>query len=156
MRLVALSFASLVLAPLAACGSDDDGYDDVVLCDQETSKDEFVIGLQKAGEAGTFDFSLTSFSPAPPAQGNNAWSVMVMSTGAAAAPVTGAELLVTPFMPKHQHGPGIDPEVTPTATDGEYDVTPINLWMPGIWEVTIEVEAGGQTDQAVFRACIPS
>lgn len=153
MRRVDIALA-LLLAPLAACGSDTPD-DEVVNCDLETDKDEFVVGLTKAGEQGVFDFSLLSFTPAPPAAGENAWSLEVMSSGATAAPVTGAVMDVIPFMPKHQHGPGEDPVIAP-GVDGTYDVSKINLWMPGIWEVTIEATSGGQTDQAVFRTCIPS
>lgn len=155
MRLVALSLASLVLAPLVACGSDAPD-DEVVNCDLETTTDDFVVGLTKSGDQGIFEFSLMSFTPAPPSAGENAWNLKVMSTGASAAPVIDAVMDVIPFMPKHQHGPGEDPVIAPATNAGEYDVSKINLWMPGIWEVTIEATSGGRTDQAVFRTCIPS
>jgi hypothetical protein len=30
------------------------------------------------------------------------------------------------------------------------------MWMPGLWQTTIEASAGADSDSAVFAFCIPS
>ena len=70
------------------------------------------------------------------------------------APVDGATLEVTPFMPDHGHGTSINAVVTPSGSNGEYDVTPVNMWMPGYWEVTVDIDDQGTADSAVFKVCI--
>jgi hypothetical protein len=40
---------------------------------------------------------------------------------------------------------------------GQYTLSPINMWMPGLWEITISATAGDTVDDSVvFRFCIPS
>lgn len=138
----------------AACSSDGHGDDEPVNCAEETRDDEFVVGLQKTGQAGKLTFTLVESTPAPPARGDNKWILQVTSQ-AAAAPVTGAVMTVTPFMPDHQHGAQVDADITPMTEAGKYELDPVNLWMPGLWQTTIEVE-GADGDKAVFAFCIPS
>ncbi len=64
-------------------------------------------------------------------------------------------VVATPLMPDHGHGTPINAEVTELTTPGEYEVTPVNLWMPGLWEITIEVTNGADVSDAVtFAFCI--
>ena len=122
-----------------------------------TGTDTFVVGLDKPGAGGTLDFQLMSADPAPPARDDNAWIVQVnsMSSGIVGAPIDGATLAVTPFMPAHQHGSPIRAQVTPVAGQpGQYAIAPVNLWMPGVWETTIQATTGDTTDKAVYRFCI--
>ena len=145
---------------LAACGADD-GHSDAeepVNCTLVTA-DQFVVGLQKTGVNGMLDFRLMSATPAPPARGDNTWIVEIRSSnnGVVGAPISNATAHVTPFMPKHGH-PAISGEVTATATAGEYWLTGVNLWMPGVWETTVEVEAtaSSSADSAVYTFCLPN
>jgi hypothetical protein len=46
--------------------------------------------------------------------------------------------------------------IEPTGTVGEYELTPINFWMPGLWETTIDAASVSGDDTVVFRVCIPS
>ena len=39
---------------------------------------------------------------------------------------------------------------------GQYELAPVNLWMPGLWETTISASSATGTDSVVFRFCIPS
>ena len=57
-------------------------------------------------------------------------------------------------MPDHGHGASKEAIVTPSGTDGMYDVDPVNLWMPGFWEVRFNVMAAGASDRIVFAFCI--
>lgn len=142
--------AAYVFFLLAACGADDGGDPDVD-CTKVTGADTFVVGLEKMGATGALSFKLMSATPAPPARGDNSWVVQVNTAG---APLEGAQLQVTPFMPVHQHGSPIRATATATADAGQYKLEPVNLWMPGLWETTIRVSAGATTDSAVYKFCI--
>lgn len=159
MRLVVASFGFACLAT-ACMGGDMPPADDApVNCAAETRDDDFVIGLDKIGDAQTLDFKLMTADPAPPIRGDNTWVVLVsaMSGGVVGAPVAGASMTVTPYMPDHGHPSGKTVHVTPVpGSDGQYQLTPINLWMPGLWETTMDVTSAGGTDTVVFRFCIPS
>ncbi len=140
---------------VAACGGDDHD-DDPVDCTAVTGTDEFVVGLQKTGAGGMLDFQLMSAEPAPPARNDNTWVVQVssMQSGVVGVPIDGATLTVTPFMPEHQHGSPIRVTVTPAGTAGQYLLSPVNLWMPGVWETTIRATSGSTTDTAIYKFCI--
>jgi hypothetical protein len=155
----------LILGVVLATGAcsdhgDDDDHGMSYNCAEETRADEFVIGLAKPGEMGVYEFKLLSSDPAPPARGDNTWLVEINTMAAPVAPVSGATLRATPFMPDHDHGSGKSVLVTPMTAAGQYQLTPVNLWMPGLWEVTIQAEttvgSGKQQDRAVFRFCLPS
>ncbi len=146
----------VLLLGLAACGADDGGEDPEVDCSMITGVDTFVVGLDHAGKNGVYDFKLMSADPAPPTRGNNTWVVLVssMDAGVVGAPVDGATIKVTPFMPSHQHGTGVVAEVTPMTEAGQYQLSPVNLWMQGVWETTIRATVGDKTDTAVFKFCV--
>jgi hypothetical protein len=152
-----------VVLATGACsddGGDDDHHGESYNCVEETRDDEFVIGLTKPGEMGVYEFKLQSADPAPPARGDNTLVVEINTMAAPVAPVSGATLRATPFMPDHDHGSGKDVLVTPMTAAGQYQLEPVNLWMPGLWEVTIQAETattgGKQQDRVVFRFCLPS
>jgi hypothetical protein len=142
---------------LAACGTNDGGGgDDVVDCSTVTDVDTFVVGLDHVGKSGVFDFKLMDSMPAPPARGNNTWLLQVnaMNAGVVGAPVDGATIKVTPFMPSHQHGTGVAVEISAGASAGQYQLSPVNLWMQGVWETTIRATLDTATDTAVFKFCV--
>lgn len=115
-------------------------------------------GLPHQGANGNIDFQMMSIDPAPPARGDNTWVVQLnsMASGVVGDPMDGATLKVSPFMPSHQHGTPVEVEITPTGDPGQYQLSPVNLWMPGVWETTISATSGTTTDHAVYRFCIPS
>jgi hypothetical protein len=145
---------------LAACGGEGHGTDgdhdadEAVNCAQLVA-DQFVLGFQKAGQAGVLDFRIMSATPAPPARQDNAWSVQINALAGGAA-AEGAMITVTPFMPAHGHGAGKPVTVTAGSEPGRYELTPINLWMPGVWETTVDVKSAAGNDKVVFKFCIPS
>ena len=155
MRLV-LSLASLALGA-AACGSGTmtPDADEALACINSGRGDTYVIGLEHAGKSGQLDFKLMSATPAPPGFNDNTWVVQVnaMAAGVVGAPVTGATITVTPFMPDHQHGTPIRALVTEMA-GGQYKLSPINLWMPGYWEITLDVQTASAHDTVVYKFCI--
>ncbi len=136
-----------------ACSSDGGGGDDGTSynCAAETRDDDFVVGISKVGTNGV-QFKLLEATPAPPARGDNVWVLELTKAG---TPVNGAAMIVTPFMPDHQHGTPTDVLIEPMSGPGQYKLAPVNMWMPGLWETTIQVD-GPDADKAVFRFCIPS
>lgn len=145
-----VAVALVVIA--AACGGEETGDDeDVVNCEIETRDDDFVVGIAKSGQQMTF--TLLSATPAPPKRGDNAWTLQLTN---AAGPVTGATIVVSPFMPDHQHGTPIEVKVTPLPDAGQYELSPINMWMPALWETTVQATANGTTDRVIFKFCVPS
>ncbi len=119
-------------------------------CESDARAMKFELPLEAKGAKG-LSLSLLSADPAPPSRGDNRWMLAPKLEGADLA--DGAEWTVTPFMPSHGHGSSIRAEATPQA-DGSLEVTPINLWMPGLWEVTIGLKTGTVVDEAVFGFCI--
>ncbi len=145
----------LAVSLLAACSGDDGhGGDDPVDCTKVSGADEFVVGLAKDGSNGKFDFAMMSADPAPPRRDDNTWIVAINDMNG--APLEGATLTVTPFMPAHGHGTPIKVEVVPAGAPGQYTMSPVNLWMPGVWETTIRATsmAGTDTDSAIYTFCI--
>jgi hypothetical protein len=154
-----LSLAAIAL--LAGCGDsdppgdDDDEFVDALAsfdCDADTRDEDFFAGMSKTGDIG-IEVVLVESTPAPPSRGDNTFTVELRDDEGTL--IEGATFEVVPFMPDHNHGTPIDAEVTPHAeTPGRYQVTPVNLWMPGIWEVNVELSAPAEQD-VVFVFCIP-
>jgi hypothetical protein len=157
MATPALRFALVV--PLAFAGgacTTDDGQDEHADdeseggeqsdCEAETRDDEFMIGLSKSGQSVTATF--VSAEPAPPIKGDNTWTVMLSDPTAS---ITAA----IPFMPDHEHGTAVEAVVSATANPGEYVIEPVNLFMSGLWEITLDISTqAGTTDEVVFAFCV--
>ena len=106
-----------------------------------------------------YKFKLMSADPATPSRQQRGTWVIQINWEATGAPVTGASLTVTPFMPDHQHGPGdYTPQVqelVAPAPPGQYQISDINTWMPGYWEITIDAMTPDKVeDSAVFKVCV--
>ncbi len=151
MRLFLILGVTLSVGACADDPHDDTRYD----CEKETRQDEFVIGLTKPGENSRLEFKLLSSDPAPPARGDNTLVLQLSTMAAPTTPVSGASMSVSPFMPDHEHPSGKAVKITPLTEPGQYQLEPVNLHMPGLWEVTVEVD-GANSDRAVFRFCLPS
>ncbi len=149
----------IVCLGLAACSSSSGGADatEMVDCSTITGTDTLTTDLHHVGTAGLIDFKMISAMPAPPARDDNTWVIEIdsMANGVVGNPIAGASMTATPFMPAHQHGTPKQVIITPMTTSGQYQLQPVNLWMPGVWETTIKVTSP-QTDSAVFKFCIPS
>ena len=146
---------SLGLSVLPACADDGGGTNDIkVNCDLETRDDDWVIGLTKPGSEGVLSFEVVDTTI--PAVYDNRWVIQVNQTAGTAAPVENATLDITSHMPDHGHNSPIPPDVTAMPTAGQYELSPIYLPMPGLWEVTIQATAQTASDAVVFRVCIPN
>lgn len=157
VRAAMIATLSLLGGLLGACsgGGDTPAPDAGYNCELETRDDEFIAGIEKVSDGGVAVRIMES-TPAPPVRGDNVFQLELAGPGG--APLTGNTVKVTPFMPDHQHGSPIAVEVTAGAADGEYQAAPVNLWMPGLWEITVDAtpDGGGIADRerVVFRFCI--
>jgi YtkA-like len=151
--------ALFVLAPACSSSSASDAADageQPELCATDSRAQTFAPDMEQPGSSGTYSVKLQTITPNPVFKGNNVWNILVVDkTG---APVSGATIKVNPFMPDHGHGSSITPQIAPGSTPGTYDVTLLNLFMPGIWTITIVVTTGTApnvvTDQSVFTFCV--
>jgi hypothetical protein len=155
----ALMFSLACLSALTGCPADSkqastDGGgpspEAGTTCADDPLAETYMPGTKKTGSAGVLNFELTASEPGPPIKGNNTWTVKV--TDASDNAIKDAELIATPFMPRHGHGTQVDPTVTQTG-DG-YTITPLYLYMRGVWQVTIDAKVGTKHDSAVFSYCI--
>lgn len=148
--------APLLCLTLVGCDGDEDtgdeGNDDAAssVCAEETRTDAFAIALAKTGERHTV--TVADAMPAEPIRGDNAWTVLV--TDASGAAMTGLTMTAAGWMPDHGHGSPVETIVTELG-DGEYEMTPLNLFMAGYWEVTVELtDADGTADEVMFAVCV--
>jgi hypothetical protein len=131
--------------------SNDESTGAVQDCSTETRDDTYMLGLTKAGEHVQVKF--IDAVPAPPARFDNTWTVELLDMDD--APMPDMPMAVTPFMPEHQHGSTVVTHVEPGAEPGQYVLDPVNLHMPGLWDVTIDVTLPDMTtDSVTFTFCI--
>jgi hypothetical protein len=90
-------------------------------------------------------------SPNPIARGGNALELTV--SDASGAPKDGLAIAVVPWMPAMGHGASVVPTVTPKG-GGVYDVTDVELFMPGRWEVRLTIGAPA-TDHSTLVFDVP-
>jgi hypothetical protein len=153
-----LLLSSSALAVVTAChgGEPPPDADEALACINAGRGETYTVGLEHVGAAGVLDFKLMSATPAPPAFNDNTWVIQIhtMTSGVVGDPATGATIAVSPFMPDHQHGTPIRAKVEAMPTAGQYKLSPINMWMPGYWEVTISADTGTARDSVIYKFCI--
>ena len=165
-----LVLVSVFLAGLVACSesatpaSEGDGLvgedglplpDGTVACGEDPRVDDYVA-LDKHGELGVLSFRLSAVEPAPPAKGNNTFQLEI--NDAAGAPVEG-DLHVDLKMPDHGHGTSVKPAIDFDPQTERYTVSPLYLFMPGVWRIQLEAYQGsadGATplDRTALYFCI--
>ena len=153
--------ALALLGSLVACdGGDDMGgamADDAGMemdeprgCATETRADTYVFGMAKQGEH--VQVSFVDALPAPPERGDNTWRVAITQDG---APLPDVDVEVEPYMPDHMHGTSIAAHVTAADAPGEYVIEPVNMFMPGLWQVHLYLSLpDGSDDQVEFDFCV--
>lgn len=150
------SCAVVSIALLGSCGDDDhhDGDESAPACDDDVRGDDYVAGITAQG-AAQYSVALMDSNPSPPSKGDNIWSIELSDAQGVAA--AGMELKVSAFMPDHGHATTAIAVVTDDG-DGAYTISPVNLFMPGYWEISIEVvepEADSASlDTLMFKFCI--
>lgn len=149
---IIIAAAIACLGLLSGGCADDDGHQHGMTfsCADDGRAPAWVANNQASGDTVTVT---VNSDPVPPAKGDSTWTIMV--TDQNDAPLDGLTVDSTPFMPDHGHGTPLQETVTAGAQPGEYVLAPVNLWMPGYWEVTIDVDDGnGMTDSVMYAVCI--
>lgn len=154
MRVLAWSPVPLLLALGCDPAVEDDPADDAEPvardCAVEARADDYALGMRRSGER--LAVAILDATPAPPSRGDNTWRVRVEDDAGLPQPAT---IEVSTFMPDHQHGSSIAAQVEPTEATGEFVISPVNLFMPGLWEVTLDLQQeDGAEDAVVFRFCV--
>lgn len=112
--------------------------------------DEYAPGMTKASKSGRFKMRLLHANPAPPELGDNTWKIAIENSDGSSA--TGATIgSIQPYMPEHGHGTSVQAVVRAGDAPGTFEIERINLRMPKLWEVRIEVQSGTITDMVVFK-----
>jgi hypothetical protein len=137
--------------------SGDTGVEDTptAACATDPRAQAFTLNTKQASLKGTFSIAIESADPAPPQTNDNTWTIML--TDASDAPVQGATFKFDTYMPDHRHHGSITPDAQPGKSPGEYVISRLNLFMPGLWQITFTVTAsdGTTTDSVQWIYCVP-
>ncbi len=134
----------------------DDALMGEVSCVDDPRVDAYTANLKKPGQKGVYTFQLSQSDPAPPAKGTNAFVLKITDADGKAA---GGVLNVSLKMPDHGHGTSAVPIVTFDSATSSYTVTPLYLFMAGVWRIQFDAyvgdpDAGPATDSVAFFFCI--
>ena len=141
----------LVCVASAACDGDTSASS-AQDANNETSKwDNYVVGLEKAGDQGLLRVRLLLSDPIPQDTGFYNWTIEVVA--ADDTPVLGATVIAEPTMPAHGHG------TYPPTTDaqeqenpGHYLLSELDLFMAGVWRIEIIIETSdGVSDRVEYN-----
>jgi len=143
----------------AGCGGGEDadqGPEATVSCTEDPRLDTYAGELDKPGELGVLSFRFSDLSPTPPAKGSNTFHVQV--SDASGAIMQGA-LDVDLRMPDHGHGTSVEPVISFDAAVGQYTVSPLFLFMPGVWRIEFSAFSGTddtspELDRVVLHFCV--
>jgi hypothetical protein len=120
-------------------------------CTDDPRTTDFSDGLAVDSATGLFSVRFDLTSPPTPDQGDNVWELAIDSDSST---VTEA-VRVKAWMPDHGHG------TRPLWNEGArlpvsslHRIGPFDLFMPGVWEFTIEATVAGVTDEAKVAFCI--
>lgn len=119
------------------------------VCAKEKRATPYSAGMTEKTPGG-ISVSIDDAVPAPPAVGNNEWTLSVKD--ASGNPMPGATVTVFPYMVDHGHPGGRTPVVTDNG-DGTYQAIRVNFNMQGYWEVTVTVAKDSLKESAVFPLC---
>jgi hypothetical protein len=158
-----IGIALLTAGTATACSSGSSsgaatGQDAAVIgCGGDPRAQAYAPNMGQMGTSSTFRFELVSATPQPVTTGTETWVVRILDSSG--KPVTDATFPSTPstpnprpWMPEHGHGTSL---VTVTNNnDGTYTFDPMYLFMLGLWETDIVVDAGGKTDATKFFFCL--
>ena len=119
----------------------DTGDDGDTTGDAPEVGDTYVVGLEKTDDTCAGKLMLSD--PIPAFIGKYTWTVQVADADGNALPDHKVE--AEPTMPQHGHGTW--PQFTEgapaeDAANGEYTLTEMDLFMPGLWRVDIRVTGG--------------
>lgn len=111
----------------------------------------FTAGMTAGSTLGN-TVAIVEAAPTPPDVGDNTWVLEVRDSSG--SPLPGLVVDVEPWMPLHGHGLTPAHYAAADLGDGRYEVDVFDLIMPGTWEFTVDLAAGGgDEDTALFALC---
>jgi|GEM_PF-1008542 len=115
--------------------------------------DPYTPGMSLKTKNGQVTVRLEKSDPAPPAEGKNTWTVKLHDPNGKA--LDGLSIEAGTWMPDHHHGSPIIGK-SKALGGGRYEISPIELFMPGLWEITLGVSGKATSgiaidDKVVFR-----
>jgi YtkA-like len=122
-------------------------------CAKDSRATPYAVGVQAKATDTKLTVHFMDADPAPPDKGLNTWTVQLLD--GQGKPVNGATIVTKPYMPDHGHASPTKPPFKPKGMDGSYEIDEVNLFMPGLWQITFDVSApGGVADSAVIDFCV--
>jgi hypothetical protein len=151
--------ALAVLASLGAgCGGtsagepSDDSSAALTSCIAETGALTYAPNVAVMSTSGAFKAMLVESEPGPPIKGTNTWTVKIVDANG--TPQDGLTITPSANMPLHNHPPSVMAVVTPKG-GGVYELTPVYLFMAGLWDVTLTwVPPDGAKESVIFPVCV--
>jgi hypothetical protein len=136
------------LAAIDAAVVGDDGSD--VTCGGKATP--FVLPVTARTPGDEYSVTLTASDPPKFGMRDNAWTLRVDDASGSAA--SGVSFNVVPWMTEHNHG-AVKAVIVTEVGGGTYEAKPININMPGIWDIRVEFpgDDGGTPPRAVFSFC---
>ena len=113
--------------------------------------DSYSAGMSKDGARGNFSLVLVESDPTVMGAGRYTWTVKLLDSSGDAVP--DATLSVEPWMVAMNHGAEPNAIVSDEG-GGIYTLDPVNLFMAGLWEVRVDIAAGGTSDEVVYAFCL--
>jgi hypothetical protein len=75
-------------------------------------------------------------------------------SGESGEAITAADVTLTGWMPEHGHGLTAVP-LTEELGGGRYEIQPIVLYMPQLWELDVVVTRNDEREAVTFTFCVP-
>jgi hypothetical protein len=156
MRVLPVAVLATLGLLAAACSSKSSGSA-ATGCTQAEAMN-YTPGMAVDGSDGKLQLTLLVADPAPPSEiFGNTWEMAAYpTTGATTTALQGCTINAVASMPQMNHL--TTPEPTVTASGQDYEVTPINIFMDGLWQVafTVDCPSGNGTleDTVNYRFCI--
>lgn len=148
----ALASFGVALLGCASHGGDEasshDSPDEMAGC--QAADGAFVTPVRLASEGGLATLLVTSAEPERPRLGDNAWFV---DLSAADGTPLAASFTLNAWMPEHNHG-SLKAALVSSVETGRYEIRPIHLHMPGLWQFRFEISVNGTLDRAQLEYCI--
>lgn len=154
----AVTIASLLLGAAACTSSSapsapDAGTPTVEQCERVTA-DTYVAGLEHASADGRVHVKILDALPAPPAVGDNTWTIQVTGAPTAAPPHVVARSAARDLETSRS------PDVTAgDAGNGVFRVEHLVLGVPGPWQIEVTVgdpDGGAPVGVVTFTFCVSS
>lgn len=123
------------------------------VCADDPSAMTYSPGMAEAASDGKVKVTLVSATPAPPSKGGNVFVIDLADESG--QPISGASIDVKSFMPAHGHYATIVPTVKEGSQAGRYDISDVELFMLGLWQITFTVTPpGGAAEPVMFSFCV--